>query len=67
MGNVNLDASGENYIPIINVADVLAMSDLLNDTGLPPNDCQQLDMLGNGTFNSWDLLALVEIIMNGGD
>ena len=67
LGNVNLDASGENYIPIINVADVLAMSDLLNDTGLPPNDCQQLDMLGNGTFNSWDLLALVEIIMNGGD
>ena len=42
------------------------MSDLLNDTGLPPNDCQQLDMLGNGTFNSWDLLALIEIIMNGG-
>ena len=67
LGNVNLDASGEDYIPIINVADVLAMSDLLNDTGLPPNDCQQLDMLGNGTFNSWDLLALVEIIMNGGN
>ncbi len=67
LGNVNLDASGEDYIPIINVADVLTMSDLLNDTGLPPNDCQQLDMLGNGTFNSWDLLALVEIIMNGGN
>ena len=67
LGNVNLDASGEDYIPIINVADVLAMSDLLNDTGLPPNDCQQLDMLGNGTFNSWDLLALVETIMNGGN
>ena len=67
LGNVNLDASGEDYIPIIDVADVLAFSDLLNDTGLPPNDCQQLDMLGNGTFNSWDLLALVEIIMNGGN
>ena len=65
LGNVNLDASGENYIPIINVADVLAMSDLLNDTGLPPNDCQQVDLLVDGTINDWDLLVLVEMIMNG--
>ena len=67
LGNVNLDASGEDYIPIIDVADVLAFSDLLNDTGLPPNDCQQVDLLADGTINDWDLLVLVEMVMNGGN
>jgi len=65
LGNVNLDASGEDYIPIIDVTDVLVFSDLLNDTGLPPNDCQQVDLLVDGTINDWDLLVLVEMIMNG--
>ena len=67
LGNVNLDASGEDYIPIIDVADVLAFSDLLNDTGLPPNDCQQVDLLADGPVNDWDLLVLVEMVMNGGN
>ena len=67
LGNVNLDASGEGYIPIIDVADVLAFSDLLNNTGLPPNDCQQVDLLEDGTINDWDLLVLVEMVMNGGN
>ena len=67
LGNVNLDASGEDYIPIIDVADVLAFSDLLNDTGLPPNDCQQVDLLADGTINDWDLIVLVDMVMNGGN
>ena len=67
LGNVNLDASGEDYIPIIDVADVLAFSDLLNDTGLPPNDCQQVDLLADGTINDWDLFVLVDMVMNGGN
>ena len=66
LGNVNLDASGEDYIPIIDVADVLAFSDLLNDTGLPPNDCQQVDLLADGIVNDWDLLVLVDLVMAGG-
>ena len=67
LGNINGDASGEDYIPIIDVADVLAFSDLLNNTGLPPNDCQQVDLLEDGTINDWDLLVLVEMVMNGGN
>ena len=67
LGNVNLDASGEEYIPIIDVADVLAFSDLLNGTGLPPNDCQQVDLLEDGTINDWDLIVLVDMVMNGGN
>jgi len=66
LGNVNLDASGEDYIPIIGVADVLALSDLLNETGLPPNDCQQVDLLEDGIINDWDLFILVDLVMAGG-
>jgi len=67
LGNVNLDASGEDYIPIIGVSDVLALSDLLNNTGLPPNDCQQVDLLEDGTINDWDLFVLVDLVMAGGN
>ena len=67
LGNVNLDASGEEYIPIIDVADVLAFSDLLNGTGLPPNDCQQVDLLADGTINDWDLIVLLDLVMAGGN
>ena len=67
LGNVNLDASGEDYIPIIDVADVLAFSDLLNNTGLPPNDCQQVDLLEDGTINDWDFIVLIDLVMNGGN
>ena len=67
LGNVNLDASGEGYIPIIDVADVLAFSDLLNGTGLPPNECQHVDLLEDGTINDWDLFVLVDLVMAGGN
>ena len=67
LGNVNGDASGEDYIPIIDVADLLAFSDLLNNTGLPPNDCQQIDLLEDGTINDWDLIVLIDLVMAGGN
>ena len=43
-GNVNIDASGQEVEPIINVMDILAFSDLLDDNSLI-NDCQSLDLL----------------------
>ena len=67
LGNVNGDASGDDYIPIIDVADVLAFSDLLNETGLQSNDCQQVDLLEDGIINDWDLLILVDLVMAGGN
>jgi len=67
LGNVNLDASGDDYIPIIDVADILAFTDLLNNTGLPPNDCQQVDLLADGTINDWDLIVLLDLVMAGGN
>ena len=67
LGNVNLDASGDDYIPIIDVADILALSDLINNTGLPPNDCQQVDLLEDGVINDWDLFVLVDLVMAGGN
>ena len=64
LGNVNGDAN-EGYQPIIDVMDVLALSDYLeNPVG---NECQMLDLLEDGTINDWDLLALVEMVMNGGN
>ena len=54
-------------IPIIGVADLLALSDLLNETGLPPNDCQQVDLLEDGIINDWDLFVLVDLVMAGGN
>ena len=65
-GNVDLDAHGENFTPIIGVADVLALSDILDGSGLPPNDCQSIDMLEDGTINNFDLIVLVDVIMAGG-
>ena len=65
-GNVDLDASGGNFTPIIGVADVLALSDLLENVGLPPNDCHSIDMLEDGTINSFDLIVLVDLVMAGG-
>ncbi|MEE3188356.1 MAG: Omp28-related selenoprotein, partial [Candidatus Neomarinimicrobiota bacterium] len=62
LGNVNGDAN-EGYQPIINVMDVLALSDYLeNPVG---NECQMLDLLADGAINQWDLLVLVDGIMNG--
>ncbi len=63
-GNINGDTN-EGYNPIINVMDILALSDYLED-GLG-NECQMLDVLEDGTINDWDILVLVEFIMNGGN
>ena len=64
IGNVNLDAHGEDFNPIINVADVLALSDILDNIQLM-NDCHQLDMLEDGAINSFDLTVLVDMVMLG--
>ena len=61
-GNVNGDAN-EGYEPIIDVIDLLGLSDYLED-GIG-NECQMLDILVDGTVNQWDLLMLAEMIMNG--
>jgi len=62
LGNVNGDAN-EGYQPIIDVLDVLALADYLeNPVG---NECQMLDMLVDGAINQWDLIVLVDGIMTG--
>jgi len=63
-GNVNGDAN-EGNVPIIDVLDLLGLSDYL-ETGIG-NDCQLLDILEDGTINDWDLLVLAEFIMDGGN
>ena len=61
---MNGDAN-EGYQPIIDVMDVLAFADYLeNPIG---NECQMLDLLEDGIINDWDLLVLVEMVMNGGN
>ena len=62
LGNVNGDAN-EGYEPIIDVIDLLGLSDFLED-GIG-NECQMLDILVDGIVNQWDLLMLAEMIMNG--
>ncbi len=66
LGNVNGDAIGEEYTPIIDVTDILALSDLLEGVGLPYYECQSIDMLEDGTINSFDMIVLVDLIMSGG-
>ena len=63
-GNVNGDAN-EGNDPIIDVIDILGLSDYL-DNGIG-NECQMLDVLEDGTINDWDILVLTEMIMNGGN
>ena len=65
LGNVDLDALGSDFSPIIGVSDILAFSDLLEGEGLPPNDCQSIDLLEDGEINQWDLLVLVDMVMAG--
>ena len=67
LGNVNGDAIGEEYTPIIDVADILALSDLLEGVGLPYYECQSIDMLEDGTINSFDMIVLVDFVMSGGN
>ena len=64
-GNVNIDASGEEVEPIINVMDILAFSDLLDDNSLI-NDCQSLDLLEDGEINQFDLIVLIDLVAGGG-
>jgi hypothetical protein len=61
-GNVNGDANEEN-VPIIDVLDVLGLSDYIEDQ--IGNDCQVLDVLEDGMINQWDILVLTDMIMNG--
>ena len=63
-GNVNGDAN-EGYEPIIDVIDVLGLSDYI-ENGIG-NECQMLDLLEDGVVNDWDILVLAELIMNGGN
>jgi len=64
LGNINLDAEGDDFTPIIDVADVLAFADLLENNDLI-NDCHILDMLEDGEINQWDLIVLVDLVMAG--
>tara|TARA_X000001036_G_C20589402_1_gene770121 strand:- start:77 stop:1024 length:948 start_codon:yes stop_codon:yes gene_type:complete len=63
-GNVNGDAN-EGYEPIIDVIDVLGLSDYI-ENGIG-NECQMLDLLEDGAVNDWDILVLAELIMNSGN
>ena len=63
-GNVNGDANEGNE-PIIDVIDVLGLSDYI-ENGIG-NECQMLDLLEDGVVNDWDILVLAELIMNGGN
>ena len=63
-GNVNGDAT-EGYEPILDVIDILAFSDYLEEP--VGNQCQVLDILEDGVINQWDLLVLVDEVMSGGE
>jgi len=64
LGNVNIDAFGEEYTPIINVMDILALADILDDDELL-NDCHQIDVLEDGEVNQFDLILLIDIVLAG--
>ena len=59
----NLIDKKEN-ITIIDVNDILAFSDMLDNPDLM-NDCHVLDMLEDGEVNQWDLIVLVDLVMAG--
>ena len=65
IGNIDLNAIGDEYVPIIGVNDILALSDIINNVGLPINDCHQFDILPDGELNIFDLVVLEDLIMNG--
>ena len=65
MGNIDLNATGDGYVPIIGVNDILALSDIMNNVGLPINDCHQYDMLPDGELIIFDIVILENLIMNG--
>ncbi len=67
IGNIDLDAYGDDYQPIIGVNDILALSDIMNDVGMPINDCHEFDILQDGQLNSFDIVLLEGMIMAGGE
>ena len=67
LGNVDLDASGDDFEPIIGVSDILALSDIIGNVGMPANDCHELDILQDEQINSFDLIVLVDLVMAGGE
>ena len=62
VGNIDLDAFGGEYEPIIGVNDILALSDIINNVGLPINDCHNIDILPDGELNIFDLVVLEDLI-----
>ena len=62
-GNVNGDAN-EGYQPIIDLNDILFLADYIEEPVML-NECQVLDILFDGTINQWDLLVLIDQVMNG--
>lgn len=67
IGNIDLDAYGDDYQPIIGVNDILALSDIMNNVGIPINDCHEFDILQDGQLNSFDIVLLEGMIMAGGE
>ena len=67
IGNIDLDAYGDDYQPIIGVNDILALSDIMNNVGMPINDCHEFDILQDGQLNSFDIVLLEGMIMAGGE
>ena len=67
IGNIDLDAYGDDYQPIIGVNDILALPDIMNNVGMPINDCHEFDILQDGQLNSFDIVLLEGMIMAGGE
>lgn len=62
-GNLNGDVNGD-YNPVIDVLDLLFLSDHLN--GQEGHECQTFDVLPDGEVNDFDILVLRDMIMNSG-
>jgi len=45
----------------------LALSDIINNVGLPINDCHNIDILPDGELNIFDIVVLEDLIKNGGN
>ena len=58
MGNIDLNAIGDAYAPIIGINDILALSDIIDNVSLSIKDCHQHDMLLDGELNIFDIVFL---------
>ena len=63
--NIDFNAIGDKYVSIIGVNDILALSDIINNVGLPINNCHQYDMLPDWELNIFDIVILQNLIING--